>query len=448
MDSALHHFSYAFRSNLQSQNAKTDLHLCAVRSNENATYFSGELLNPALTARCLGQLALLVSTRFYTTPAMLARILRESDPVVTVSDSMLRFEGFSACCSAYARLDVLPESINAKKMVSGTTNVDFNAEMRSLLCSFRRSDAMFLSVKPDDVTVSNGDKSVVEKKVVLPKRWIKGFSEVQSIQTGMTEAFKIPKQEAIRFFRQLPKGKTKHPVWIVPAGKGIRVAHRAVAGSVCVNGLERLALLSKLMTDASELVIYSDEKSSSSAWTVCLPGHRFTLVLSDDIWRGFSGEGQILKSLSEARKAKYLNEIRATLKWQSEIDTQTHADMLQISHDNFISGLNILAASGLVGFDLYKNVWFHRVLPFELSQSEKMNPRFKAAENLLQQDKLEVSSKQPGDVQVDVRSNDIVHQVRGTIDNLRCSCPWYAKHKLERGPCKHILATLMLLEEK
>ncbi|MGL4942941.1 MAG: SWIM zinc finger family protein [Thermoguttaceae bacterium] len=33
-------------------------------------------------------------------------------------------------------------------------------------------------------------------------------------------------------------------------------------------------------------------------------------------------------------------------------------------------------------------------------------------------------------------------------DVSKCTCPWYAKHQGERGPCKHVLAVQLMLEEK
>jgi hypothetical protein len=40
-----------------------------------------------------------------------------------------------------------------------------------------------------------------------------------------------------------------------------------------------------------------------------------------------------------------------------------------------------------------------------------------------------------------VQSGQTDHVVRSTQSGMRCTCPWYGKHKDTRGPCKHILAT-------
>ena len=61
---------------------------------------------------------------------MLAAELRSADPVVTVHGDRVRFESFSACAGAYARLDLDTSSFHAAFLSHGTTNVDFNMPMR------------------------------------------------------------------------------------------------------------------------------------------------------------------------------------------------------------------------------------------------------------------------------------------------------------------------------
>jgi hypothetical protein len=40
-----------------------------------------------------------------------------------------------------------------------------------------------------------------------------------------------------------------------------------------------------------------------------------------------------------------------------------------------------------------------------------------------------------------VISNGTGHHVIGTAGGTgRCTCPWWGKHRGERGPCKHVLA--------
>jgi predicted nucleic acid-binding Zn finger protein len=39
-----------------------------------------------------------------------------------------------------------------------------------------------------------------------------------------------------------------------------------------------------------------------------------------------------------------------------------------------------------------------------------------------------------------VRSGDADYLVRWDDGGARCSCAWFARHRGQRGPCKHVLA--------
>jgi hypothetical protein len=39
-----------------------------------------------------------------------------------------------------------------------------------------------------------------------------------------------------------------------------------------------------------------------------------------------------------------------------------------------------------------------------------------------------------------VRSGDTEYRVRFEDGVARCTCAWFARHRGERGPCKHVLA--------
>ena len=99
---------------------------------------------------------------------------------------MLRFEGFSGCCSAYARVDVTPDAYAGEVFGQGTTNVDFNRPMRQALSRVRDHDDLSIAVGPDEVMLKNGFEHTVERKVKLPLRWLKGFVEVQAYQSPET----------------------------------------------------------------------------------------------------------------------------------------------------------------------------------------------------------------------------------------------------------------------
>jgi hypothetical protein len=53
-------------------------------------------------------------------------------------------------------------------------------------------------------------------------------------------------------------------------------------------------------------------------------------------------------------------------------------------------------------------------------------------------------------MEIFVRSADVEHRVvlkDAESPSWKCTCPWFAKHESARGPCKHILAAQIFVEE-
>ena len=99
------------------------------------------------------------------------------------------------------------------------------------------------------------------------------------------------------------------------------------------------------------------------------------------------------------------------------------------------------------GLDLGESAYFHRELPFYLSQVEKLQPRLQDARRLIADNKVRIESRNADEVEAFVAGSGVEHRVRLTADDARCTCPWYSKHAASRGPCKHILAVRMVVEE-
>ncbi|MBK7006994.1 MAG: SWIM zinc finger family protein [Burkholderiales bacterium] len=77
-------------------------------------------------------------------------------------------------------------------------------------------------------------------------------------------------------------------------------------------------------------------------------------------------------------------------------------------------------------------------MPFDLSLLEDLNPRLADARALLQTGAVQLVTASP--LEATVQSADVSYRVREHGGLLRCTCPWFAKHQGERGPCKHVLA--------
>lgn len=444
-----YHYRYVQGSLFDPERQALRLATFSGGENEHPYFFHGDLVRPKRTAELLRGLMRVVQTRFHIPAVMLERIIAEADPIVTCSDDRLRFEGFSGCCGVYARVDLLPGAVSGERFGRGTTNVDFNPPMLAALAMMRESDRASISVGADSVELATGRERVIEKQVQLPLRWLKGLVEVQACQGRMRAVYDIAGLEAVRFLRSLPRMKTnRRETWVVAAGRGLRLSQCETPGAVRVGGIERLRVLETLAPQARSLRVFADDTTGASGWTLVFDDSRFHLVISPEVWRGFSGEGQALVSLSSEAWKTSLPRIRASLKWEAVLDLPALISHVGLVPDEVNQALAALGARGLVGFDLCETAYFHRELPFDLSQVENLQPRLQNARKLIAENKVRIGSRSADLIEVFVVGSDVEHRVRLTVDDARCTCPWYSRHASSRGPCKHILAARIAVEEE
>lgn len=437
-----HTYRYAQPSSLdQGAGAPPHLRLATSSPGEVAHphFFEGRLHQPQLAAQLLSAVHLLVGSRFFTPANSVAKAVALADPVVTAGSGMLRLEGFSACCSTYIRVDLEPAAYAGDIVGKGTTNIDFNAPMRAALAQVRDADGLALSVGAAAFTLHTGGTQVVEKKVELPLRWLRSMVAVQTYQSAMRKVFEVDAIPALRLVRGLPRASTsKTPLWVVAGPQGLRTTAQNDGSGVRFTDSSRLRVLENLLPKARSLTLFADAQQQASAWCLDFGSMRLTLVLSAEVWRGFSGEGQALHSLVLANAARPASAVRAQLHWQDTLRSDTLAADLQWPVADVDRALQLLGASGLVGYDLVHGAYFHRVLPLDLAQLDDLNPRLADARALLQAGAVRLASTHPLDAQV--HSADVGYRVREVDGELRCTCPWFAKHQGERGPCKHVLA--------
>ncbi|GIJ78673.1 hypothetical protein Xph01_31050 [Micromonospora phaseoli] len=410
----------------------------------NPRFFSGFLTTAQAAAVGLLAVAEVARTRYHrpVSPASL-------DPVVTGSRDRLRFESFSGCCGVYARLDALPAGLDGDVVEHGTTNVDVNTPLRAALARVGGLDPLHLSVGPDDLTVSTMDGEVVEKKVPLPVRWLRGFAEVQVLAARFEPRAELPAAEATAFLRRLPRGNDRSVLWVVPAGRSLRLTSRPVAGAVCLAGAGRLAALHPMLRFAKTLRVYGPTVAAGSAavpsvWELDTGALRLSLTLSPEPYRGFSGEGAALTALAGDDVVDDADLISALLSWDPTIDTDRLAAQAGIDVVRVRGALAQLGTAGRVGYDVAEAAYFHRVMPYDAGRAERDNPRLVGARAL-----LDAGAVQLDGTSATVRSDDQVYRVRRLPDGgFTCTCPWWAKHRGQRGPCRHALATRMLLTER
>ena len=184
-------YQYAAPSVLQRSSDQDELFLAKyseIEKKEAPCFFWGRLTQPYMTARCLIALSNVVQSSFNLTPAQLSML---KDPIVTAGNERLRFEGFSNCAGVYARVDVLPDGHDGEFLENGTTNVDFNAGMISALGSISKQEKVVMSVGPKEIGLYNKGEKVIERKVPLPVKWIKGLTTVQIYQSVAERMYSV-----------------------------------------------------------------------------------------------------------------------------------------------------------------------------------------------------------------------------------------------------------------
>lgn len=401
-------YRYATPSSLDSSDAGLGLGLTSTGADtlldafvERADVLAGALLR-------VGEVA---ATRFYVHPSSAAaalRAIRAADPIITVGDGAVRFESLSTDCGVAARLDVHDAALDAAVRQPGTTNVDLGPALRQLLTRVRRRDPMRLVVSPTGLGVVTLDGHVEERVVRLPERWVRSLAELQALASRMTLAADLGPAQAQEFLRGLPARTGREPFWVQRVDAGIRLAASPGAGRIAVGSPERLRVLAPVLRHATGLRVYGSEVGGPAAswWEVLLPGARLGLAISPDVSRGFSGEGALLDELA--------------------LDD---------------SGVD-LARRGLVGYDLAEQRYFERGLPFGREVLDAA-PRVDRARSLVGAGKVRLDGGL-----VLVAGTDLQHVVRLGPDAETCTCSWYLKHRGDRGPCAHVLAARMFLEER
>jgi hypothetical protein len=283
-------------------------------------FFRGFMTTPEPAALGLLAVAEVARTRYFQ-PLNRASL----DPVVTGSADRLRFESFSGCCGVYARLDVLPAGLDGEMLEHGTTNVDVNAPLREALARVGGLDPLRLDVGVEGLEVATLDDTIVEKKVPLPGRWLRGFAEVQAIASRFDARLECSAPQAAGFLRGLKASSERSILWAVQAGPTLRLTSRPVPGAVCLPGPGRLAALRPLLRFATTLRVYGPPvnaatTSAPSTWELCTPALCLTLTLSPEPQRGFSGEGAVLEALATDDVADDADLIAGLLSFDPVID--------------------------------------------------------------------------------------------------------------------------------
>jgi hypothetical protein len=410
------------------------------------SFFHGFATEPQLVARGLLTLADLTATRYFKyTPTT------QRDPVLTAHGDRLRAEVFSACNSVYARLDLLASGLDGGEVSRGTTNVDLGLATRQALAAVGRAELFHLDVGAEGLELSTPGTTAVERPVEMPARWIPAFGNVAELHRRLRPAFELDRAGARALLGSLP-GTTASGAsgWLTPTPSGARLAPRRTGSAVHVQGLHRLAALKRLLPHVQGLAVYgpADGEPGPTAVEVSLPHARLLLGLTVESWRGFSGEGSLVSALAPADVAEHAALLSALLAFEPVIDVDRLQRESGLSRAQTESGIAVLAASGRVGWDVRSGAHFHRELPDDPERVTRDHPRVRTARRLAAERRV-APAEAAGEwlVEGGSEAEPVRYLVRIGDDGGRCSCTWQLGGSRDRGPCAHVLAVRILMEE-
>jgi hypothetical protein len=397
-------------------------------------FFRGRIGPGYLVAAGLLLVARVARSRFVVKPGELARL----DPVLTVDDAGIHVESFTDDCSVHARFTMLRESLDAERWEPGTVNVDFNEPMRAALATARRVDPLSVAIGREGVAIVASTGEVVERHVILPDRWVRGFAEVQVTAAGLPRLGCFEAAAARRTLAALPRGRAGHnDLWGYISPREMRLTRVPGHGVVWVSAAERVRLLDPLMRYVRALSIFGHPRRVGvTVWAAEFDGAHLVLTLSPHRTRGFTGEGDILYALVDPRSsadAQRVEDVIGNRRRFAESDLAA----AQLSRERLARALVWMGAHGTLGFDPLGEEWFRRELPFTMKQLSSAPPRLTAARALLEEDR------------VSLRGDDhaIVHGDHGEycveLSPASCQCRWWREYPGDRGPCRHILAALL-----
>lgn len=393
-----------------------------------------------MLASALACLSRVVGESWFDAAAVADSRRRMADPIVTSGDGVLRFEGFSTCRSLAVRVDLLPGGMDTIHQSHGTTNVDFNQPMRSALTRVNERDVMSLAIDENAFVLVHGEESLLERKVDLPLSWLKGLASIPAISSQCETVAELSGPAIAVLFRDLPRtGNGRESHWLHPSPRGIRIARTPADEAVRLTGAKRLLVLQPLIQAARKLTVATNAARDLTLWTLHFDDSRLTLALSPEVWRGFSGEGAALDDLSRGLTPEIAEALFCD--GPSTFDAEAVAIELGVSLPEIRTALAHLASQGQIGYDHIDAVWYRRKIPGNEALIRQTNPRLAQAEAFLAANAVVIESQLRETVRGRVGADPATaHHVETGPHGPRCTCFWFGRFGLSRGPCSHILA--------
>lgn len=403
------------------------------------------------------------------------------DPIVSVQKDGTFFEAFSGDESIYARV-FLPHSQleSPEKPSMGTTNIDFSLLLEREFERVRSYRPMSLTIGLNSVDFKTEAAVVEEEKIPLPETWVRGLVEVQSVLALAPITFEMSSDALSEIIARLQSEKEKHGprslkfmlspdqpirVEIEPWGEVFADDWCTYQGetteTIRIWGRRRLAVFKDILVGTDRVRVHFLGSGMPSFWTVIKDDIELTIGLS-----GWSSNDWASKAkFSAFIPTSNVDETQIPLALQfiiknGSITTGELSKGLSVTIPQASVLLQKLCLQGKAMFDPARNLYRWRDLfpTFDLYKEDDSSRESRAGLALMQGSKV---VKTLDDVKAGVRylaglakveKNEFMPVLELDADNrpkyAQCTCPFYSFNKLRQGPCRHMIALILVGDSK
>lgn len=396
------------------------------------------------------------------------------DPVITVHPDQLFFECFSRDESSYGRLSARYEGFDELgERACGTTNVDYSDGLYGEFQKLRSYKRTSLDVDPSGFSVATSGEQHHEVKIDVPDSWVRGFLQVSSAMTLPGTVVDLHPMDihnvclALRRNRELfgPRSlryqlRPGRPVVIVvePWGIEVRCPRSLFKGDsereIRVWGRRRLHVLERLLPRARSVRVHLLGTGQPSFYVVDLGMLSFTLGLSGWTKNDWAAAGNFdlmaaREDVDDDTRQRVFRELGRS--WFAR--PAALAERLELTEPVVASALAGWVQAGRAVYDLESGVFRKRELsrePLPAAALRFASKREEDAARLLHQGKIAIDEVTESEGRLKVAGRI---QFRGRVTPAwfvldadrrmlegECSCDYFVRNRLHRGPCDHLLA--------
>lgn len=396
------------------------------------------------------------------------------DPVITVHPDQIFFECFSRDESSYGRLAASYEAFDELgERECGTTNIDYSEALYAEFQKLRSYKRTSLEVDPSGFSAATSGESHREVKIDVPESWVRGLLQVSSAMTLPTTVIDLHPMDIHNVCLVLRRNKELfgprslryrlrpgQPICIVVEPWGIEVRcprslyHGAEEREIRVWGRRRLHVLERLLPRARRVRVHLLGTGQPSFYLVDLGQFSFTLGLSG--WTKNDWAAASNFDLMAAREDVDDDTRQRVFAQLGQVWRATPAELakeLSLEEPLVTSALAGWVQAGRAIYDLEHGVYRKRELarePLPIEALRFASKREQDAALLLHQAKVAVDEVSELDGRVKIAGR-IQHRGRVTstwlvLDADRrmvegaCTCDYFIRNRLYRGPCDHLLA--------